>query len=363
MPARARALPVTAAGLLHLAATFGGRHKPGNFAGYLVRKLSFVLAFIGILVSVALVGWYGFGGVVDAVASAGWRGFGLIVGWQMALFGVLGLAWDAILPGTDQRRRVWVPVWGRMVRDCSANILPFSQVGGFIFGARAVTLHGIAWPVATASTVVDVTAEFLAELAFVAIGLGVLLARAPRSELAIPVEVGLGLAVCATFAFIWLQHGAAPLFARISGRIASRWFRNAQDKLEVVQAEFGLIYGHTLRLAVGFSIHLLGWMGTGVAGWIAYRVIGVPIDFDDALAIEALLAGAAALAFLVPVNAGVQEAGYAGLGAIFGVPPELSLAVSLIRRARDLAVGIPILLLWQMLEVRRARAGSAVPPV
>ena len=37
---------------------------------------------------------------------------------------------------------------------------------------------------------------------------------------------------------------------------------------------------------------------------------------------------------LVPVNAGVQEAGYAGLGAIFGVPPELSLGVSLIRRAR-----------------------------
>ena len=42
----------------------------------------------------------------------------------------------------------------------------------------------------------------------------------------------------------------------------------------------------------------------------------------------------------------MQEAGYAGLGAIFGVPPELSLGVSIIRRARDLAVGVPILLLW-----------------
>lgn len=328
-----------------------------------MRKLSFVLAFVGILVSIALVGWYGFAGVGDAVVSAGWRGFAVIVGWQLALFGVLGLAWDAILPKRAQRRRAWVPIWGRMVRDCSANILPFSQVGGFIFGARAVTLHGIAWPVATASTVVDVTAEFLAELAFVGIGLGILLARAPRSDLAVPVEVGLGLAVCATFAFIWLQHGAAPLFAKISGRIASRWFRNAQDKLDVVQSEFSQIYGHTLRLAVGFSVHLLGWMGTGFAGWIAYRVIGVPINFDDALGIEALLAGLAALAFLVPVNAGVQEAGYAGLGAIFGVPPEMSLAVSLIRRARDLAIGIPVLLLWQAIEVRRVRAGAVVPPV
>ena len=47
---------------------------------------------------------------------------------------------------------------------------------------------------------------------------------------------------------------------------------------------------------------------------------------------------------------------------IFGVPPELSLAVSLIRRARDLTVGIPILLLWQFLEVRRARAPGVISP-
>jgi hypothetical protein len=51
----------------------------------------------------------------------------------------------------------------------------------------------------------------------------------------------------------------------------------------------------------------------------------------------------------------VQEAGYAGLGSIFGVPPELSLGVSLVRRARDLAVGIPVLLIWQALEARRLR--------
>jgi hypothetical protein len=37
------------------------------------------------------------------------------------------------------------------------------------------------------------------------------------------------------------------------------------------------------------------------------------------------------------------------------VPPELSLGVSLVRRARDVVVGVPILLLWQYLEVRRLR--------
>lgn len=319
-----------------------------------MRKISFVLAGIGLLVSIALVFWFGFGGVLAAMASAGVGGFVAICAWQFLQFLVCGLAWNTIVPA-HAARRLWLFVWGRMVRDASANCLPFSQVGGFIFGARAVTLHGVSWPLATASTVVDVTAEFLAQLAFTGIGLGILLARAPRSGLVVPLEIGLGLAVMAGFVFVWLQQGAAPLFARIGQRISSRWFGTAKDGADVLQAEFSLIYGDALRLAVGFSMHVLGWLGAGTAGWIAYRIVGVPIDFDDALAIEALLAAAAAMAFLVPVKAGVQEAGYAGLGAIFGVPPELSLGVSLIRRARDVAVGVPILLVWQWLEVRRVR--------
>jgi putative membrane protein len=322
-----------------------------------LKKLSIALALAGLLLATVLIAWFGFGRVIAGLQQVGWEDFALIVGVQLVLFVVLGLAWDAIAPARDARRP-WVFVWGRMVRDASTNCLPFSQVGGFVFGARAVTLHGVSWPLATASTVVDVTAEFLAELAFTAIGLSILLARAPNSSLAVPLEVGLGLAVMAGIALIWLQQGAAPLFARVGQRIAGRWFDDAQDRVQVLQAELALIYGHTLRLAIGFLAHLIGWIGTGLAGWITYRALGVPIDFDDALAIEALLSAAAAVAFLVPVNAGVQEAGYAGLGAIFGVPPELSLGVSLVRRARDLAVGVPILLIWQFFEMRRLRAAA-----
>lgn len=320
-----------------------------------MRRLSFILAAIGILVAVALVGWFGFGSVIHVVASVGWDGFAIIVVWQLLLFVVLGLAWDVIIP-PHGRRRPWIYVWGRMVRDASTNCLPFSQVGGFIFGARAITLHGVSWPLATASTVVDVTAEFLAQLAFTGLGLAILLARAPGSDFAVPVEVGLGLAVIAAIALLWTLQGAGAVFARLGRRIAGRWFKDAKERIEILRSEMSLIYGCPWRLVLGFAVHFLGWIGTGIAGWIAYRVLGADIDFDDALAIEAMLSGVAALAFLVPVNAGVQEAGYAGLGAIFGVPPEISLAVSLIRRARDVAIGVPILLIWQVFEMRRLRA-------
>ena len=319
-----------------------------------MKRLSYILALLGLLVAVLLVSYYGFGNIVTAVSRIGWPEFGFIVGWQVLVFAILGLAWDVIIPSANMRRP-FVLIWGRMVRDASANCLPFSQIGAFVFGARAVTLHGIEWHTATTSTVVDVTAEFLAQIAFTCIGLGILLARAPHSALALPLELGIGLAVLACFGFVWVQKGAAPVFARIGRRIAGRWFADAGDRFEVLQAELGRIYSHTGRLALGFVIHLIGWIATGAAGWIAYRALRVPIDFDDALAIEALLSAAAAVAFLVPVNAGVQEAGYAGLGAIFGVPPELSLAVSLLRRARDIVLAVPILLIWQLVEIRRLR--------
>jgi putative membrane protein len=322
-----------------------------------VKNLSYILAVAGVLIIVGLIGYFGIGNVTAAVGRIGWLDFAVIIGWQLLLFGVLGVAWFAIAPA-GAARHAGVLIWGRMVRDASSNCLPFSQLGGFVFGSRAAMLMGVTWVTATASTVVDVTAEFLAQIAFAGIGLGILLSRAPGSALAVPVEIGLGLAVLGCFAFVWLQNGAAPLFAKLGKLIASGRLADAQDRVAVIQAELGLIYGHTTRLAIGFSIHLIGWLMAGAAGWIAYRALGVAVDFDDVLAIEALLSALAAAAFLVPVNAGVQEAGYAGLGAIFGVPPELSLGVSLIRRARDIVVGVPILLLWQYMEVRRLRTAE-----
>jgi putative membrane protein len=323
-----------------------------------VKKLSYVLALLGLLLGTLLIAWFDVGRVAAGALSVGWGGFALIIAWQLLIFVILGIAWD-VLTQRGPNRKLWVFVWGRMVRDSSANCLPFSQVGGFVFGARAVTLLGVPWPVATASTVVDVTAEFLAQLAFTALGLVVLLLRAPDSSLATPLELGLGLAVAAAVAFIFLQSRAAPLFARIGHRIAGRWLNEAQDRVQAVQTEMSEIYRQPLRLALGWAVHLLGWITTGVAGWIAYRLLGVPVDLEAALAIEALLSALAAIAFLVPVNAGVQEAGYAGLGAIFGIPPEISLSVSLIRRARDLVIGVPVLLIWQYTEFRHMRLISA----
>ena len=52
----------------------------------------------------------------------------------------------------------------------------------------------------------------------------------------------------------------------------------------------------------------------------------------------------------------MQEGAYAVLAPLFGVGAEFGLAVSLLKRARDIAIGVPVLLLWQAVEGQRALA-------
>ncbi len=320
-----------------------------------MKKVSFLLALLGVVLGTILVGAFGFRRVIDSLLSVGVAGFAIVVLWQFLLFVPLGLGWEVLARALGVHR-VWLFIWGRMVRDCSTNLLPFSQLGGFFFGARAVMLHGLAWPEATATTVVDLTAEFIAEVVFAAIGLMILLVKDPNTDMRVPLEIGIGLAVVAATGFIWLQRGASGLFAGLSSRIAARQLSGARETMSVLRERMNTIYEHRGHLALGFFWHLAGWVATGVGGWIAFRLLGARLDVAAGIAIESLVAAIAAVTFLVPVGAGVQEAGYTALGALFGVPPQLSLAVSLLRRSRDVVVGVPVLLIWQALEAKRLRA-------
>lgn len=315
-----------------------------------MKRLSIVLALAGLAVSALLVLRYDAAQVLGVALSVGWRGFGLLVLWQGALFLVLGFAWSVVLPG------VWPPLllWGRVVRDAATTCLPFSPVGGYVLGARAVTVGGVAWPTAAAGTVVDVTAEIIGQFLFSVFGLAALLSLRPESPYVLP--VGLGLVAVALAIGAGLR-GRAPIgraLGAIGGRLLGGWFRG-QGGLDRVGEELTRLYANPKRLLLGSALHLLGWFGTGLGTWISLRLLGWEADLLPILALEALLDALIGAAFVVPGAAGVQEAGYVGLGAAFGVPPDVALGVSLLRRARDLALGLPILLVFQWIELRRIR--------
>lgn len=316
-----------------------------------MKRLSILFALTGLVLATALIGWFGFDRVAAAMLSVGWAGFAGFAALQLLLFGILGLAWNTIIPAGGV---LGLMTWGRMVRDSAANCLPFTLMGGILAGARSINAGGIGWPLALGSSVVDVTAEFLGQIAFVALGLILLLLRSPDSALVAPAAAALAAALVIGASFVGLQLGGATrLFRALGGRLLGGQLASTTARLDAFQAELNALYDRSARLALSTAIHFIGWMATGVLGWLAYRLLGADIDLPSVLALEALLQVLLTSAFLVPGAIGVQEAGYASIGAAFGLPPELSLGVSLLRRARDLVLGVPILLVWQLAEARR----------
>lgn len=317
-------------------------------------RLWFVAA-LGVALALYLVMFVGVGAVFSAAVAVGWSGFAVLCLYALALFLILGTAWYVLVPACWSTN-VWVFIRARMVRDAATEVLPFSQLGGIVLGARAAILHGVAPPLAFASTIVDVTTELLAQIAYVAVGLAILSARAPQTTFAQSLTkgavIGLVLAAIAGGLFIALQRYGHS----ITGKLASRLLRDAGAATAAVTATFDAIYASPVRVGLSSALHVAGWIASAVGTWIAFRLIGTRVELASVLAIESLVGAARSAAVFIPNALGVQEAAYAVLAPVFGVGAEFGLAVSLLKRARDVAVGVPILLIWQAVEGRRALA-------
>src|SRR5512135_2415884 len=135
-----------------------------------------VAAAIGLLVSVWLLFHVGAAQVFGAIASVGVGGFVLICATGLFLVAMMATGWFVLLPHTNLRNLVSCLI-GRQTRDSAGDILPFSQFGGMIIGARAVVLRGVSPALAFASMTADVTTELMAQIAFVLIGIGLCIAE------------------------------------------------------------------------------------------------------------------------------------------------------------------------------------------
>ena len=309
-----------------------------------------IAALVGAGFVVWLAFYLGIDAVAGAVTSVGIAGFALSVVVGLVLFCSLGMAWAVLVPGGKPA----VFVWGRTVRDCTGELLPFSQIGGLVIGARAVMLKGVSGPTAFGSTIVDMTVEMSAQLLFVLLGIVLCFieVQAISTSLGTALAIGLVAAIAAVVAFLFVQKKGIALAEKMAHRFFPKMAMPTAQLAQTVAA----VYARPRAVLLSFFFHFLGWVGSAFAAWLFIRLMGIDIGFDAVLVIEALLCAIRSAAVVVPGAIGVQEAGYAGLAPLFGLPPEVGLAVSLLRRARDIVIGIPVILWWQAIEGRRALA-------
>jgi putative membrane protein len=311
-----------------------------------MRAISVVAAIVGLAMIGALIAYFGASAVIRSLLAIGWSGFLTICLIHLAVISVMGIAWRVLVPGTP----VWAFLWGRLIRDAGSEVLPVSQMGGCVLGVRAVALAGVPGTITAASMMADLTLEFLAKLAYMTLGLILLVNLRPETPVAMPVTIGLTATGAFAVAFVLVQRHGFDLFNRFARMLGRGWAERTAAGAAAVHAALGQIYQRKGGLWGGFALHLACWIASAVEVWIALRFAGAPLGFGTVLVIESLLYAIRTLAFAIPNAVGVQEGAYVLIGATMGLTPEMALAISLLKRARDLVIGLPALTTWQVLE-------------
>jgi len=314
------------------------------------RALIVVAAMAGIGLTVWLVWLVGYDSLLDSLRLAGLSGLAWLCLASVIPTVLLGVAWRSLVP-EEHRVPLREFVLGRMIRDAVADISPLTVVGGMVASIRYMMLRKLLPSYAIASTAVDATTEMLAQVAFIALGIAICVVKLEsmpdNATFYEALTAGvLIVLIFAVLALILANGGMKPL-KNLALRILPQLKVEASSTWALYE-----MFGSWRRIAVSCAAHLAAWISSGLLIYLAFTLVGAKISLLEALAIEALLCMLRSLVFFVPASIGVQEAGYAMLAPLFGVPPELGLAVSLLRRAREIIAGLPALLVWQWLEGR-----------
>jgi putative membrane protein len=289
--------------------------------------------------------------VLASMARAGLGGFALVVLAGLAAEIVLAIG---IVPLLPRPMPLFVIVAARQLRDSSADVLPITQLGGVVLAARTLVLAGMEVAPASASVIADLTAETFAQGLYVLTGvltsLSLLSASAALSPYVGAMLGGALFLSAGSIGFALFQIGGSHWAARVGEKLFPAALMHARAFHETVSA----IYRRRGRLAQSIMLQLAGWIASGLWLWVVLKVMDLGTSFWTAIAIQALVEGLRSATVFIPASVGIQEAGYAALAPVFGLTPEIGLAVSLLRRARDIVVAVPVLLIWQAIEGRRA---------
>jgi glycosyltransferase 2 family protein len=320
-----------------------------------MKAVTTAVMIAGLLLGTAVVGAFGFTAVGRTLLAVGWPGFAVIVSYHLGVIGFLGLCWHILARGSGSALSF---MWGRLIRESGAEVLPLSQVGGYIMGARAASLLGVPSATATASTVIDVTLEAFGQLGYTLLGLGIMLIIRPGNQVGVWSAFGVVIGVVAVTAFVVVQRHGLTKLEGLLGRVAPGWLGGMARHVGSLREAIDAIYRRPGAVMVAALLHFAAWVVSGIEAWVALRFMGSGLGLGPVIAMESLLYAIRSVAFVVPNAVGVQEGAYVMLAALFGLPVEAALALSLLKRARDLVIGVPALVVWQLMESRRLLARS-----
>lgn len=313
-----------------------------------------VLRLLGIALGggaiIALAAWAGVAAIGAELRQAAWAVLPA-VGLMLVQLYLSAIAWRISVGERHPRVSRYFRV--RWIREAVNGMLPVAQLGGNLLAIRMLVQRGVPGPVAGAGTTLDITVEVVTQLVFTLAGFAVLATTDAGAGQAW-VLWSLGIMAAGVLAFVVAQRAGLLRIVETLIRPIQRVFPGVTvESVRGLHGELMRLHRDRRALLAAGALHLLAWLLGVLETWIALWAMGVPADWQAALVIESLGMAARSAGFVVPGALGVQEFGFVLVSALFGIEADQAIALSMVKRARELVVGVAGLLMWQWAEGRR----------
>ena len=246
----------------------------------------------------------------------------------------------------------------RLIREAVNALLPVAQLGGNLVGIRLLVQRGVPATTAAAGTTLDITLEVVTQLVFTFAGVAILASTDQGAGAPWVLWTLAGMAAVVA-AFVLAQRGGLLRLVEALIRPIARVFPGVTiESVRGLHAELLRLHRNRTALLQAGAVHLLAWLGGVLETWAVLAAMGHagPTSLAEAFVIESLGMAARSAGFAVPGALGVQEAGFVVVCALFGIPADAAIALSMVKRARELVVCLPGLLIWQWAEVKRLKS-------
>ena len=308
-----------------------------------MKKLTYFGVFVGFSLIAWLVVWQGAEAIGATLSEVG---VGVLLLLPIyAIYLAMGVvSWRLLfVPGREPPFAVSLnAIW---IGSAVNTLLPVASLGGEAVKARLLTLQGIDASEAGGSVVGDTTVQALSLALWGLIGAALLAAVSFDRDMVWAAFLAAGLFCAGVFAFVLLQRKG--IFAHVGKRLAGQTFG---DRLLEFDRHVREIYDRPGRVVTSTFIRLASRIFLTTEIWIAAWLIGHPITVLEAIMIRSLTGAVRGAAFFIPNGLGVQEGAFMVFGALLGIPPSLSLSLSLVVRVREIITSVPAFFVWQAIE-------------
>ena len=301
---------------------------------------------------VSLILSQGMGELLAALSKIGWA-IVLICLYHIIPLLLNTLGWWVLMDkkATPGLGRLFLYRW---ICQSSNNLLPVAQVGGEFIRARLLA-RSTGGSVAATSVMVDFTLGIITQAIFTVIGVLLLISLVGAEEQAQNLLFAALLALVPLLLFYVVQRlGMIGLGARlVSSLVPGEKWQQLVGSIHTLNETVMSLYRRHVLILSGSALRLLAWFSCAVETWLTFYFLGQPISVVDAIIFECVGYAARSMAFVIPGAVGVTEAALVLVGSLMGVGAGPSLVLAMVKRIRELFIGIPGLLLWMRMENRK----------